>query len=169
MSSARTIRFVAALLGHAALLAAQAPAPPPKPTLYTVAYSHLDTQWLWDYTHTIDEYLPATIRDNLALIGKYPGYVFNFAGANRYRMMKEYHPADYARVREQVARGRWFPAGSAMEEGDVNVPSAEAILRQILYGNQSSRTSSASPAPSSSSRTRSDFPGRSRASRRMPG
>ena len=31
--------------------------------------------------------------------------------------------------------GRWFPAGSSMEEGDVNTPSAEAIIRQILYGN----------------------------------
>src|SRR5262249_19699563 len=31
---------------------------------------------------------------------------------------------------------RWFPAGSSMEEGDVNAPSAEAIIRQILYGNE---------------------------------
>ena len=28
-----------------------------------------------------------------------------------------------------------FPAGSSMEEGDVNLPSAEAIIRQVLYGN----------------------------------
>src|SRR5262249_59715321 len=32
--------------------------------------------------------------------------------------------------------GRWFPAGSSMEEGDVNSPSAESIIRQILYGTQ---------------------------------
>ena len=32
--------------------------------------------------------------------------------------------------------GRWFPAGSSMEEGDVNAPSAEGIIRQILYGNE---------------------------------
>jgi len=38
-------------------------------------------------------------------------------------------------VKEYTEKGRWFPAGSSMEEGDVNAPSAEAIIRQILYGN----------------------------------
>ena len=35
-----------------------------------------------------------------------------------------------------MSRRAWFPAGSSMEEGDVNAPSAEAIIRQILYGNE---------------------------------
>ena len=38
-------------------------------------------------------------------------------------------------MKQYVATGRWFPAGSSVEEGDVNLPSAEAIIRQILYGN----------------------------------
>lgn len=104
------------------------------PTLYVVGYAHLDTQWRWEYPQTIREYLPKTMRDNFALFEKYPHYIFNFSGANRYRMMKEYYPADYAKVKEYVAAGRWFPAGSSMEEGDVNSPSAESIIRQILYG-----------------------------------
>jgi alpha-mannosidase len=107
-----------------------------EPTLYVVAYSHLDTQWRWEYPRVINDYIPKTMRDNFALIEKYPSYVFNFSGANRYRMMKEYWPADYARVKQYVAAGRWFPAGSSVEEGDVNVPSAESIFRQILYGNR---------------------------------
>lgn len=107
-----------------------------EPTLYVVAYSHLDTQWRWEYPRVINDYIPKTMHDNFALIEKYPHYVFNFSGANRYRMMKEYWPADYARVKQYVAAGRWFPAGSSMEESDVNVPSAESIFRQILYGNQ---------------------------------
>src|SRR6202011_953997 len=37
--------------------------------------------------------------------------------------------------KKYVDAGRWFPAGSSMEEGDVNTPSAETIIRQILYGN----------------------------------
>lgn len=107
-----------------------------QPTLYVVGYAHLDTQWRWEYTHTIGEYLPKTMHDNFALFEKYPHYLFNFTGANRYRMMKEYFPADYARVKQYVAAGRWFPAGSSMEEGDVNSPNAESIIRQILYGNR---------------------------------
>ena len=107
-----------------------------EPTLYVVGYAHLDTQWRWEYPQVIREYLPKTMHDNFALFEKYPHYVFNFSGANRYRMMKEYWPEDYAKLKQYVAAGRWFPAGSSMEEGDVNSPSAESIIRQILYGNQ---------------------------------
>ncbi len=107
-----------------------------QPTLYVVGYAHLDTQWRWEYPQTIGEFLPKTLHDNFALFEKYPHYIFNFSGANRYRMMKEYYPADYARLKQYVAAGRWFPAGSSMEEGDVNSPSAESIIRQILYGSQ---------------------------------
>ncbi|HJT26050.1 MAG TPA: glycoside hydrolase family 38 C-terminal domain-containing protein [Pyrinomonadaceae bacterium] len=106
------------------------------PTLYVVAYAHLDTQWRWEYPRVINDYIPKTLHDNFALIDKYPHYIFNFSGANRYRMMREYWPADYARLKQYVAAGRWFPAGSSMEEGDVNAPSAESIFRQILYGNR---------------------------------
>lgn len=107
-----------------------------QPTLYVVGYAHLDTQWRWEYPQTIQEFLPKTMHDNFALFEKYPHYIFNFSGANRYRLMKEYHPADYAKLKQYVAAGRWFPAGSSMEEGDVNSPTAESLFRQILYGNQ---------------------------------
>jgi alpha-mannosidase len=69
------------------------------------------------------------------LFEKYPHYIFNFTGANRYRLMKDYYPADFERLKQYVAAGRWFPAGSSMEEGDVNSPNAESIIRQVLYGN----------------------------------
>ena len=106
-----------------------------QPTLYVVGYAHLDTEWRWEYPQVIDEYLLKTMTDNFRLIEKYPHYLFNFSGANRYRLMKEYYPEDFAKMKQYVAAGRWFPAGSSMEEGDVNAPSAEAIIRQILYGN----------------------------------
>jgi alpha-mannosidase len=105
------------------------------PTLYVVGYAHLDTEWRWEYPQVIDEYLRKTMEDNFTLLDKYPHYIFNFSGANRYRFMKEYFPKDYEKLKKYVDQGRWFPAGSSMEEGDVNAPSAEAIIRQILYGN----------------------------------
>lgn len=115
------------------------PSPAPdlknQPTLYVVGYAHLDTQWRWEYPQVISEYLTKTMRNNFDYFEKYPHYIFNFTGANRYRLMKEYFPADFARLKQYVAAGRWFPAGSSMEEGDVNAPSAEAIIRQVLYGN----------------------------------
>ncbi|MGP8251582.1 MAG: alpha-mannosidase [Terracidiphilus sp.] len=107
-----------------------------QPTLYVVGYAHLDTEWRWEYPQVIDEYLRHTMEDNFRLIDKYPHYIFNFTGANRYRLMKEYYPEDFAQLKKDVNEGRWFPAGSSMEEGDVNVPNAEGIIRQVLYGNE---------------------------------
>lgn len=106
-----------------------------QPTLYVVPYAHLDTQWRWSFPQTISEYLLKTLKVNFYYIDKYPHYVFNWTGSNRYRLMKEYYPADYERMKQYIAKGNWFPAGSSVEESDVNLPSAESIIRQILYGN----------------------------------
>ena len=102
--------------------------------LYTVGYSHLDTQWNWDYVRSIDEYLKNVITENIPLFEEYPDYVFNFTGSRRYRMMKEYYPDLYEKVKEYVAKGRWFIAGSAVDEGEVIISSPESIIRQTLYG-----------------------------------
>ena len=106
------------------------------PTLYEVGYSHLDTEWCWMYPQVIDEFIGNTLHQNFALFDKYPDYVFNWTGANRYRYMKEYYPVEYAKVKTYVAAGRWVNTGSSLEEGDVNVPSEESIIRQVMYGNE---------------------------------
>ena len=104
-------------------------------TLYLVPYAHLDTQWRWSYPQVIREYIWNTMSDNLKLIDKYPTYVFNFSGSRRYEMMKEYYPAEYEKVVAAVKKGQWFPCGSSVDENDANVPSSEAIIRHVLYGN----------------------------------
>jgi alpha-mannosidase len=141
MRNAALRALVAGFAGLVILGSVPAPgrsqSPDPKsPTLYLVGYAHLDTQWRWDYPTTIREYLPKTMRTNFDLFEKYPHYVFNFSGANRYRMMKEYYPEGFKKVKAYVAADRWYPAGSSMEENDVNSPSAESTIRQILYGTQ---------------------------------
>ncbi len=104
-------------------------------TLYVVAYAHLDTQWLWTYQVTIDEFIKRTLEDNFALFERYPQYNFNFTGSIRYAMMEEYFPQHYAQLKAYIQQNRWFVSGSSVDEGDVNVPSPEAIFRQILLGN----------------------------------
>lgn len=106
-----------------------------KPTIYTIANAHLDTSWLWLLEQTIDEYLPDTVNRNLALIEKYPEYKFNFEGSYRYELIKEYFPDLYAKMKVAIERGQWNVTGSCYENGDVNIPSPEALIRNILYGN----------------------------------
>jgi alpha-mannosidase len=103
--------------------------------LYCVGYAHLDTQWRWDFCTTIDKYIRDTLDQNFLRFEKFPGYTFNFTGSVRYEMMKEYYPEKYEQLKKHIAEGRWFVSGSSVDEGDVNVPSAEAIIRHVLYGN----------------------------------
>lgn len=121
--------------------ASTAPNPPKvdllnDPTLYVVAYAHLDTEWRWDYVQTIRHYIADTLDQNFPLIEKYPGYVFNFSGSRRYKFMQEYYPEKYEKLKGYVAQGRWFPCGSSVDENDANVPSAESFVRHVLYGNK---------------------------------
>ncbi|MFV0590369.1 MAG: alpha-mannosidase [Draconibacterium sp.] len=104
--------------------------------LYTVGYSHLDTQWKWAYPASIDIYLKNILDENFYLFEKYPDYVFSFTGSRRYKMMKEYYPELYKKVEDYIEQGRWYVSGSSVDEGEVNISSSESLIRQVLYGNQ---------------------------------
>ena len=106
-----------------------------KPQIYTIATAHLDTSWLWTLEQTIDEYIPDTLKRNFRLLDTYPEYKFNFEGSLRYEFIKEYYPEEYERLKKYIKDGRWNPNGSCYENGDVNIPSPEALTRNILYGN----------------------------------
>jgi len=104
-------------------------------TNYAIANAHLDTVWSWGFEEAVAKFIPNTLNGNFALIDKYPGYQFNFEGAYRYQLMEEYYPAEFERLKAYVAAGRWNPIGSGLENGDVNIPSPEALFRNFLYGN----------------------------------
>lgn len=103
--------------------------------LYTIGYSHLDTEWNWTYPTVIDNLIKNTMTENFHLFKKYPDYVFNWTGSRRYQMMKEYYPKLFKEVVHYVKQGRWYVAGSSVDEGEVNISSSESIIRQVLYGN----------------------------------
>ncbi len=109
-----------------------------KPTgeIYLVPYSHLDTQWRWEYPTTINVYLKRTLEENFALFEKYPEYCFNFTGSLRYAMVKEYYPDHFERLKKYIREGRWHIAGTCLDETDVLIPSTESMVRNILYGDQ---------------------------------
>ena len=106
-----------------------------KGKFYIVSNAHLDTQWNWTIQDTIRDCVKNTLENNFALFEKYPNYVMNFEGAFRYKLAREYYPDLYEKLKEYVAEGRWNVAGSQWDASDANVPSSEAFMRQILYGN----------------------------------
>lgn len=107
-----------------------------KKKVYTIANAHLDTIWSWDFETTVSKYIYNTLNDNFQRFEKYPEYRFNFEGSYRYELMKEYYPEMWERMKSYIAEGRWNVCGSAFENGDVNVPSPEALFRNILLGNE---------------------------------
>ncbi|MDE6155982.1 MAG: hypothetical protein K2F67_06040, partial [Eubacterium sp.] len=106
-----------------------------KKKAYVVATAHLDTVWRWTIAKTIDEYIPDTLTKNFDLIEKYPNYRFNFEGAKRYELIEEFYPKAFEIIKEYVKQGKWCVSGTAYENGDVNIPSPEAIFRNLLLGN----------------------------------
>ena len=103
--------------------------------LYAVGYTHLDSEYEWDYKSTVSDYLKNTMEENFRLLDKYPDYVFNFTGSRRYQLMKEYHPELFKKLKGYIAQGRWYVAGSSVEEAEVNISSSESVIRHVLYGN----------------------------------
>ena len=104
--------------------------------IYTVADAHLDTMWNWPLEKTVEEYIPKTLNKNFELIEKYPDYKFNFEGAARYELIREYYPEAWEKLKDYIAKGRWFAAGSSWESNDLSVQSSESLFRNLLYGNQ---------------------------------
>jgi len=104
--------------------------------LYLTSYAHLDTQWRWDYITTIQKYLKNTLDDNFRLFEKYPSYQFNFTGALRYMMIKEYYPEQFEQLKLYIKQNRWHIAGTSLDETDAVVPSCESMIRNILYGSR---------------------------------
>lgn len=103
---------------------------------YVVSTAHLDTVWRWDLAKTIKEFLPNTLQDNFELIERYPRYKFNFEGAFRYELIEKFYPKGFEKIKNYIDRDKWCVSGTAYENGDVNIPSPEALIRNIYYGDR---------------------------------
>jgi alpha-mannosidase len=134
MISCRHFLVGAAIVAVCAVTAISQPAGNPKPILYVIGTSHLDSQWNWTVQDTIRDFVPNTFFQNFQRFEKYPDYTFNYEGAIHYMWFKEYHPEAWPTVQKYVAAGRWKVAGSWIDAVDTNIPAPESLMRQALYG-----------------------------------
>lgn len=105
-------------------------------TLFFISNTHLDTQWNWEVTHTINEYIKNTLTQNMALMDKYPNFRLNYEGAIKYMWMKEYYPTEYEKMKKYIATDQWHVSGMSVDATDVIISSAESILHSMLYANK---------------------------------
>jgi alpha-mannosidase len=100
---------------------------------YAVGHSHLDLAWLWPLREGRRKSV-RTISNQLRHIERYPGFIYGASQPQQFEWAKESYPEFFQRIKNAVKDGRLEPQGAMWVEADTNVPSGEALVRQIAYG-----------------------------------
>ena len=100
-----------------------------------VAHSHLDIAYYWRRLHTVQKNL-RTVLIQMRLMDQYPDYTYCHTQPYLYETLKEYYPEVFEELKQKVAEGRFEPVGAMYVEPDCNIPNAESLVRQCLYGQQ---------------------------------
>ena len=106
---------------------------PSMPRMWAVGNAHLDLAWLWPQRETHRK-TARTFAAQLRLLERYPDYRFIQSQPAAYEMCREYYPGLYEKIRQAVAEGRWIAEGAMYVEPDTNMPSGEALIRQLSFG-----------------------------------
>ncbi|AWP28780.1 alpha-mannosidase [Paenibacillus sp. Cedars] len=102
-------------------------------TEHMVGQSHIDIAWLWPVRETVRK-TSRTFSTVDALMNEYPEYKYAQSQPLLYQFLKDHDPELYERVRARIMEGRWELVGGMWVEPDLNIPSGESLMRQMLYG-----------------------------------
>ena len=96
-------------------------------------HAHIDTAWLWPLRETVRK-CTRTFASAVALMDDDPTYRFSCSQAQQYAWIEAREPELFARIADHVAGGQWIPVGGMWVEPDMNLPSGESVVRQIVHG-----------------------------------
>jgi len=105
----------------------------PQHTVYLLGNAHIDIAWLWTIAET-KQVLARTFNSVLQLQNQYSELTFNQSSAVTYQWIEQEYPTLFQQIKEAIAQQRWEITGGMWVEPDCNIPSGEALIRQILYG-----------------------------------
>ncbi|MDR9749247.1 alpha-mannosidase [Paenibacillus taichungensis] len=101
--------------------------------MHLVGQSHIDIAWLWPVRETVRK-SSRTFSTMCTLMDEYPEFVYSQSQPQLYAFVKEHYPELYERIKTRISEGRWELVGGMWVEPDLNIPSGESLVRQILYG-----------------------------------
>lgn len=101
--------------------------------LIGVGHAHIDTAWLWPLRETRRK-VARTFSSAVRLIDEEPDFNFSCSQAVQYAWVEQDHPELFEKIRAAVSSSRWEPVGGMWVEADMNLPSGESILRQLIHG-----------------------------------
>lgn len=113
--------------------AMESPAGPNAHVISAVGHAHIDTAWLWPLRETVRK-CARTFSTAVGLMDEYPDFRFVCSQAQQHAWMKERYPSLFARMQDKAKSGQFEPAGSMWVEPDVNLPSGESLVRQLVFG-----------------------------------
>jgi alpha-mannosidase len=96
-------------------------------------HAHIDLAWLWPLAETRRK-ANRTFHTMIRLMDRYPEFRFNASTAQLYAFLEEDDPKLVADIKKKAAAGQWEPIGGMWVEPDTNMPTAESLVRQLLYG-----------------------------------
>ncbi|MGN0457918.1 MAG: alpha-mannosidase [Eubacterium sp.] len=100
-----------------------------------IAHSHLDIAYYWRRIHAVQKNL-RTVLIQLRLMDKYKDFKYTHTQPYVYETLEKYYPEVFEELKEKVANGQFEPVGAMYVEPDCNIPCAESLIRQCLYGQQ---------------------------------
>ncbi|MBM7566033.1 alpha-mannosidase [Paenibacillus sacheonensis] len=109
------------------------PSAPNRGKMHMVGQSHIDIAWLWPVRETVRK-VSRTFSTMTSLMEEYPDFVYSQSQPLLYAFVKEHDPALYAKIKKAVSEGRWELVGGMWVEPDLNIPSGESLVRQMLHG-----------------------------------
>ena len=98
-----------------------------------IAHSDLDIAYYWRRIHSVQKNL-RTILIQLRLMDRYPDFKYTHTQAYTYEMLEKYYPDVFEELKEKIANGQFEPVGAMYVEPDCNIPCAESLIRQFMYG-----------------------------------
>ncbi len=101
--------------------------------MHMVGQSHIDIAWLWPIKETVRK-ASRTFSTVCALMDRYPDFYYSQSQPILYAFVKQNYPELYENIKRRIAEGRWELVGGMWVEPDLNLPSGESLVRQILIG-----------------------------------
>lgn len=99
----------------------------------SIGHSHLDLLFLWPERETPRK-CARTLSTVMKMMDRFPEYKFTLSQAPVYIWLKEQYPDLYRRMCQRIRERRLEVVGALYVECDTNLPGAESLVRQLLYG-----------------------------------
>ncbi|KAJ7639802.1 glycoside hydrolase family 38 protein [Mycena polygramma] len=101
--------------------------------VWGIGHCHIDTAWLWPYSVT-QQKTARSWATQLDLMERFPEHRFACSQAVQWDWLEVQYPSLFERIAAQVKNGKFHPVGGAWVEHDGNMPSGEALVRQMVFG-----------------------------------